>query len=263
MAEVAFDWGPASLPDANDSDDYTLGVRFQMDDAYPIKGVEWLVPETEPVGTCAAALWADGGSLLASADFTVSPGEGGTLKRIYFDGGDFAGAGATPYRASIYTPGSYTATQSYAWPHIDGPLTATADNGYLTGIADFPGTQSGNGANFHVSPVIEVAGGPAQGSAAVDVALDLAAAGRRDSRGTAGLALALNLAAAGRRQPVGTAALGLALAVEAHGSRPSRGSADLTLALDVVARGGRISITRPTAAAVQRPTATAVPRPTL
>ncbi|PZG18978.1 hypothetical protein C1I95_12425 [Micromonospora craterilacus] len=211
--EVTFDWGaPPELPDAVDpGQSYALGVRWQLLVDAPIPGVEWQVPQTLPSGLCAAALWSDTGSLLASADFTPPPESAGQKLRIYFDGGPYSGVADTIYRASIYTPDRYVATTNYPWPVTVPGMATTSDNGYLTGSAAFPAAQSGNSANFHVSPILQldqdettaeldgvlpaltaaVAGqaGAAAGLVAVLPALAAAAAG--DARGHAALAAVL------------------------------------------------------------------------
>jgi hypothetical protein len=155
VAEVAFDWGnPASADLQDPGEDYTLAVQFQLSASYNITGVRWRIPGTAPTGTCKAVLYSGAGSLLASKDFTVISAEEGTDKDVDFDA-PVLGAASTNYRAGIYTPNRYCATANYTWPQTDGVLTATAANGFLTTEDAFPGTESGNDANYHVSPLVD------------------------------------------------------------------------------------------------------------
>lgn len=239
MAEVAFSFGAPALPDANDSDDYTLALRWNLLVAAPILGVEWRVPDTLPSGLCTAALWSDAGALLTEVDFT--PSVAGQLLRVYFPAPYAAAVGV--YRASVYTPNRYTATTGYGWPvSVAGVMETTVDNGYLSGSAAFPGGESGNGANFHVSPVVSVA----------DAAV---------AQGSADVAFGFAVAAAGGRGSAGASALGFDLAVSAVGSSPSRGSAAVELALAVDVRSGRAVVRRPDVGVVARPFAGVVVRP--
>lgn len=156
MAEQVFTWPAPGLPDNLDpGEDYVLAVQFTVSQDCSCVGVEWQVPTTAPSGTCAAALWDTAGpTLLASADFTPNAN---TLQRVYFDPEDIAALVTTgTYRAGIYTPDRYTATTSYTWPETQGLLTATANNGWLqTAVGNYPDIESGNDANFHVSPVVD------------------------------------------------------------------------------------------------------------
>jgi hypothetical protein len=96
-------------------------------------------------------LWSGAGSLLASANVTFNT-SGQTI--TYFAASVDLTAN-TDYLASVLTPDRYVATTNFTWPHVDAPLTAVAANGWLQFSDVFPDVQSGNGANFHVSPVLE------------------------------------------------------------------------------------------------------------
>nr|MDT0658030.1 hypothetical protein [Micromonospora sp. DSM 115978] len=164
MAELWFDWPEPALPDLLDvGEDYTLGVQFETGGAVPAPGVRWRVPDTAPTGTCAAAIWrVSDEALLAAVDFEVEIGQAGAPLNIYFDLGDVPTLLAvTPYRASIYTPNRYCATTAYPWPEIEGILTAGTDNGWLATAPQFPAIESGNAANFHISPIVDVEDNPA------------------------------------------------------------------------------------------------------
>lgn len=199
MAEVAFQFGEPALTDLDDATSYTLGVRFTLDEALDVIGVQWRVPDTISPGVHVVALWSDAGSLLAfSDDFTPDPGDAGQLTSYYFTT-PFAASAATAYRASVFTPGRYTATTNYAWPHSNDPLTATADNGYLrAGSAGFPNAESGNDANFHVSPIVDTGTEEHEGTASLSLNLALAGSGSRVASGAASLTLSLSLVATGQ-----------------------------------------------------------------
>lgn len=245
MTEVAFDFGAPALTNQDDATSYTLGVRFTIADALDVVGVQWRVPDTISPGVHVVALWSDAGSLLAfSDDFTPDPGDAGQLTTYYFTA-PFAASAATAYRASVFTPGRYVATTSYTWPHTDAPLTATADNGYLrVGSAGFPNGESGNDANFHVSPVVETGAEEHEGTAALGLDLALAGAGRKVGSGLAGLGLSLSLAAAGMKIASGTASLGLNLALVAVGQK---------VGATIVPKPDDGTITKPSAGVVEVP----------
>ncbi|MDM4722755.1 DUF4082 domain-containing protein [Micromonospora sp. WMMA1363] len=162
MAEFAFIFGGPALPDLEDpGQDYTLAVDFATNLSLPCVGVQWRVPDTAPTGTCTAALWRVSDQvLLASKTFTV--GVGGALLTVSFDAAVTVVAG-TNYRAGVYTPNRYVATTNFDWPHTDDPLVAGADNGWLATELAFPGVESGNAANYHVSPVVDIPSGDGDG----------------------------------------------------------------------------------------------------
>jgi hypothetical protein len=151
VTEVYFNFGEPALTNLNDSQTFNLGVKFRSSSAVPCVGVRWRVPDTVPSGQCKVALWSGAGSRLASATVTYSV-SGQTI--TYFAASVNLTAD-TDYLASILTPDRYVATTNFTWPHANSPLTAVAANGWLQFSDEFPDVQSGNGANFHVSPVLE------------------------------------------------------------------------------------------------------------
>ncbi|PZG14423.1 hypothetical protein C1I95_21775 [Micromonospora craterilacus] len=266
--EVTFDWDePPELPDAVDpGQSYALGLRWTLLVDAPIPGVEWQVPQTLPSGLCAAALWSDAGSLLAAVDFTPPPESAGQRLKIHFDGGAYPGVADTVYRASVFTPDRYVATTNYGWPvTIPGVMATTSDNGYLTGSAAFPAAQSGNSANFHVSPIVQldqdettaeldamlpaltaaVAGRAAANADLVAVLPALVAAAAGDARGHAALAAVLpaltgQLAGTGTAGTAGLAAVlpALRAALDVHADGAVASGAGPRVETDTVA--GRI-----------------------
>lgn len=159
-SELALSFSPPALPDLNDGVAYTLAVDFQASQSVPCVGVEWYVPATPSPATWIVSLWrvSDQAELAFKATSGFA-GHGGQLVRVHFDT-PVTLASSTAYRASVLTE-AYVATTNATWPHTTGILTASAANGWLADdVVDyarhFPGTQSGNSANFHVSPVVQV-----------------------------------------------------------------------------------------------------------
>ncbi|MFV2094828.1 hypothetical protein ACFHW1_04965 [Micromonospora sp. LOL_014] len=231
MAEVWFDFGEPASPDLIDpGEDYTLALGFAAGEDCPCLGVRWRVPDTAPTGTCSAAVWrVSDEQLLAFKDFTITTEQGAELN-IYFDQVDVPTLSASVgYRASIYTPNRYVATTSYGWPVTEGILTAGSANGWLATAPQFPAIQSGNSANYHVSPIIE--GATVDGVLAVALP---AAAGSLAATLTVRGALAAILPAVGvsLRQSAGTVI------------RPASGT---------VSRPDAGTVTRPNTGIVSRP----------
>jgi hypothetical protein len=155
---------PALADLVDDTINYNLAVEFTTDTALSCVGVVWRVPDTAPTGTGTAGLWETaGGTRIATGTSAFAPGDAGTLKQILFDT-PVTLATATNYRASIHTPNRYVATTSDTWPKTTGILTAGAANGFLISALDpdsaaavYPSVESGNDANFHVSPILRSA----------------------------------------------------------------------------------------------------------
>lgn len=185
MPEVTFTWADPASPDLNDSQPFQLGVKFRVSTGVPCTGVEWRVPNTLPSAGTTISLWSAAGSRLATASVTYS---GSGLVKKYFAASVNLSAG-TDYYASVFTPNRYVATTSFTWPHTTGILTAQANNGWLQFEDIFPDVESGNDANFHVSPIVET-GNTISGAASGALgALSAAATGTRVVLGTASAAL--------------------------------------------------------------------------
>lgn len=162
VSELFFTFSAPALTDLQDADvAYTLGVDFQSSSALPCTGVQWRVPDTAPSGSGEISLWLSAdGTKLAGKTITFT-GLGGAVRSWYFDTPVNLSAN-TAYRASVLTVERYVATTNASWPQTAGVLTAGTDNGWLkddtdgTPTALFPDTESGNNANFHVSPILQV-----------------------------------------------------------------------------------------------------------
>jgi hypothetical protein len=151
---LTFDWGEPGGPDLNDATPLVLGVKFSLSEDAPCVGVEWRAPDTPIAGDVAFSVWNfDTQAKLNTVTQAVTTGG---LQRALF-AVPTALTGGQDYLASIHTPDGYVGTFPYTWPHTDGILTADADNGWFVGwpVEVFPNNQSGNDANYHVSPVIE------------------------------------------------------------------------------------------------------------
>lgn len=121
-----------------------------------------------------------------------------------------------------------------------GGFTPISNGTFGSGVVNYP-NQTFNGNKYFVGPVFSATVEPAEGDAALSLALAVATAGARASQGAVGLGLGLALAADGARASEGDAALGLALAVAAAGARPSAGSAAFTLDLALATTGGGLA----------------------
>lgn len=160
MAEIVLNFAAPALPDLQDAGvSYTLGVQFQLAEALNCVGVQWTVPTTAPGLVSRVSIWETAGSTeLVGKDVDLST-SGGQTVQVRFDTPQ-ALAAATNYRASVFVRERYVATTNDAWPKETAPITATAANGFLgfdseTHTIHYPVTESGNDANFHVSPIID------------------------------------------------------------------------------------------------------------
>lgn len=204
MAEVTFNFGAPSSTNLNDSQPFQLGVKFRTSVGKPCTGVEWRVPDTVPSAGTTISLWSAAGSRLATA--SVSYASGGALVKKYFAAAVNLTAN-TDYYASVFTPDRYVASANFTWPHTTDILTAQANNGWLQFEDIFPDTESGNDANFHVSPILE-AGATITGTMVANLgALAGTIAGKRTVLGVAqaslgALSAVINAAAVGSGLPI-------------------------------------------------------------
>lgn len=148
---MTFTWAEPTSPDLNDSQVFQLAVKFRISGVAVCTGIEWRVPNTPPATDCTIGLWSAAGARLATA---VATFDTAGLTKKYF-ASSVALAAATDYYASVLTPNRYVASANFVWPNTTGILTAQADNGWLQFSDVFPDVQSGNGANFHVSPIVD------------------------------------------------------------------------------------------------------------
>jgi hypothetical protein len=162
VTELALSFSAPALPDLfDDGVRYTLGVEFQVSSSVPCVGVDWRVPTTAPAQPSRVSLWDPADSSRLATKVVDYAGQGGTTVRTRFDT-PFTLSANTAYRVSVLTEFRYVATTNDTWPKTTGIITATADNGWLASDSNaltehFPDTESGNSANFHVSPVVQVA----------------------------------------------------------------------------------------------------------
>lgn len=161
MTDHVFDFGTPALTDLEDATvRYTLGVEFETSVALSCVGVQWFVPGTAPTEDATFSLWETaGGTALTTKTITVTGAMEGTLISVLFDTPVTLDADI-PYRVSVFTFERYVATTNFTWPHTDGILTAGADNGWLHSdgaVNHYPDIESGNAANYHVSPILRSA----------------------------------------------------------------------------------------------------------
>lgn len=161
MADHFFDWDEPALPDlTDDTVRYTLGVEFEASEAVPCTGVRFRVANTLPTEDVTVSIWETaGGTAVATKTVSLVPGDVGTTKTVLFDSPVTLDID-TPYRASVFLFEHYVATTNSVWPHTEGILTATADNGWLHSagaVNAYPEVESGNAANYHVSPLLQSA----------------------------------------------------------------------------------------------------------
>jgi hypothetical protein len=155
---------PGSPDNSDGGQWYSLGSEFESSQALPCVGVDWFCPPTLPTAQCRVALYtkADKGQVALSALFTPLAG---VVNRAFF---------VAPV-ALLVAPVRYSAavlTNRYAFTAGPFPGFTSLPNGYVTlptgvngrlkdtsvGVMVYPDNIHGTGANFHVSPVIDLGG---------------------------------------------------------------------------------------------------------
>jgi hypothetical protein len=211
--------------------------------------IGWYFPvNSQPGGEAVkAALFRTSDSAKLAADVVfASPGSPETWNWVELAAPIPMSAGVQ-YCPTVRSPSLYVASTGgdSPWPLANGDLSAPASAGRFEdddgdGSVQFPSDSFNNGCYF-VDIMFSVGDDPAEGSAALDLGLVVAATGGADAEGSAALDLGLAVAAAGARRAQGTVALGLGLAPVAAGVRDSLGAAALGLDLSVSSSGLRAS----------------------
>lgn len=132
------------LPDANDSQQYSLGTRFTVSaNGHSVQSIRWFFPTVLPGGTVTAELWHKTsditGTLLGTTTFSA-PVAGQWNNSTNF-GSPIAISTGQEYVAVIHTPDHYVATTGF---FVGNSVT----NSFLTSAADDNATPNHNGLLF-------------------------------------------------------------------------------------------------------------------
>lgn len=212
------------------ADEYDVSCTMSFHVLQQAQRFHWIEVRVSPTGTSNAAVnrYLFFGNSTSTQQWELYRSVGGTLTLLDSAAAALAGNVFT-VRVEVRTAGIEVFVNNVS-------TLSTADTTITQRGRVAIGTSRGTDVTDHWIDNLEavaVSAGPAEGTAALGMGLELAATGSRASAGAAGFGVGLELEATGSRPSVGTAGLGIGFELAATGSRPSQGTANFVIGLSL------------------------------